>query len=222
MSCKLYSGGKGETAEWQPMPWDAASHPAQRADPRNAGPKGQASGNTDEMAAKLAALDQKVREAREAGRAEGESQFRRAAQGEVDALLQKLASAIHEISEMRSRLRDDAEADLVRLAIAIARKIVGRELNVDPEAITGLVKVALEKMRVQELLRVRVNPEHTGRIGECLKRFGATQAEVIADPNVERGGVLFETSRGNFDASAETQLREIERGLADRVRGQIR
>lgn len=222
MSCKLYQGGSGDEPVWAPMPWlvtgTAASTDARMPTPGRRGKPVV----PEEANASLAGIEQRLRDARDAGRAEGEAQGRRAAQAEVDAVLQKLASAIHEASELRSRLRDDAEADLVRLALAIARKIVGRELNTDPEAITGLVKAALEKMRTQELLRVRVHPEHSGRIGECLKRFGASQAEVVGDPAVDRGSVIFETSRGNFDASVETQLREIERGLTDRFKGQLR
>ena len=163
-----------------------------------------------------------MREAREAGRAEGEAQGKKAAHIEVDGVLQKLAGAIHEASQLRPRLRAEAEGDVVRLAIAIARKIVGRELNADPETITGLVKAALEKVRTQEILRVRVHPEHGTRIRECLNGFGASQVEIVADPNADRGTAVFETSRGNFDASVETQLREIERGLTDRFKGQLR
>lgn len=196
-----------------PMPWNVVSSQASRANPRTFTQPGAEDPPTVEL---------RLREAREAGRAEGEAQGRRAAQAEVDAMLQKLASAIYEASELRSRLRTDAEADLVRLAIAIARKIVGRELNADPEAITGLVKAALEKVRTQELLRVRVHPDHGGRIGECLARFGGAHAQIVSDPTLDRGSVIFETSRGNFDASVETQLREIDRGLADRFRGHLR
>ncbi len=36
----------------------------------------------------------------------------------------------------------------------------------------------------------------------------------------EPGAVVFETERGNLDASVESQLQEIERGLADRLRRQ--
>lgn len=225
MSCKLFASGSGDAPQTAPMPWNGASSQAARIDPRNLfapAPKAAEIASQEELKAKLAAMEQRVREAREAGRAEGEAQGRRAVQAEVDGMLQKLAAAIHEASELRSRLRDEAEADLVRLAIAIARKIVGRELNADPETITGLVKAALEKVRTNEVLRVRVHPEHSARIGECLNRYGAAHAEVIADATADRGAAIFETTRGNFDASVETQLREIERGLADRFKGPAR
>lgn len=212
MSCKLFQGGSAGEPECTPLPWKVASSPGVRT-PRTAAPLSPEDSP---------AIEQRLKEAREAGRAEGEAQARRAAQAEVEGVLQKLAAGLHEISQLRPRLRAEAEADLVRLAIAIARKIVGRELNADPEAITGLVKAALEKMRAQEIIRVRVHPDHSRRISECLARFGASQVEIAADPAADRGAVIFETSRGNFDASVETQLREIERGLTDRFRGQLR
>lgn len=221
MLCKLFPGGAGDEPQSSPMPWSAVASAAPRVDPRH-----YAAGapRTAQFAspAEAAAIEQRLREAREAGRAEGEAQGRRAAQAEVDATLQKFAAAIHETSQLRPRLRAEAEADLVRLAIAIARKIVGRELNADPEAIAGLVKAALEKVRTQEVLRVRVHPEHSGRIQEFLNRFGGSHIEVVSDTAAEKGAAIFETSRGNFDASVETQLREIERGLTDRFRGQLR
>jgi flagellar biosynthesis/type III secretory pathway protein FliH len=42
--------------------------------------------------------------------------------------------------------------------------------------------------------------------------------EVIPDPSRQPGALVFETERGNLDASIETQLLEIERGLTDRLR----
>jgi flagellar biosynthesis/type III secretory pathway protein FliH len=42
---------------------------------------------------------------------------------------------------------------------------------------------------------------------------------LVADKTLDRGAAIFETNRGNLDASAETQLLEIEQGLTDRLRG---
>ena len=229
MSCKLLSGDYGQASN--PMPWGSMQVPSSR-NPSQvlfAPLPGFTSGhmkdeNCEDLKSKLAGMEQRIREAREEGRAEGrsegEAQARHSAQTQIERKLQELAAAVHETSEIRSRLRTQAEADLVRLALAIARKVVARELNADPEAITGLVKAALERMKVQEILRVRIHPEHSRYVTDCLARYGAAQAQIIADPATESGTVVFETSRGSFNASAETQLREIERGLTDRFRGQ--
>lgn len=219
MSSKLITG---ETAAvFEPMPWKITGSGISRktAAPSGAAPKALATTGRDlgpALDTDLAKLEQDIDQARAAARAEGEAFGRQQAQAELQPVLQKLAAAIQESADLRGRLRAQAESDLVRLSLAIAKKILGREINMDPEAITGVVKACLEKMRMQEVLRVRLHPEHRQRVTECLARLGATHVEVLGDPTCERGAVLFETSRGNLDASVDTQLREIERGLTDR------
>jgi flagellar assembly protein FliH len=130
-----------------------------------------------------------------------------------------LCQSIEEISGMRARLRREAEEDVVQLALAVARRILARELAVDPEAIRGLVIGALERLRGQEISRVRVHPAHAAAVRSCLQQMcSGTAVEVAADSTCAPGTVVVETPRGRLDASVDSQLREIERGLADRLR----
>ena len=136
------------------------------------------------------------------------------------AALARLAAAIDEMSKMKTRFRAEVEEDAVKLALAIARKILNRELASDPEALVGLARVALEKLNLRELQRVRVHPLDSPAIEKMLAASsGPRRLEVIADRTLERGGAIFETERGMLDASVTTQLSEIERGLADMVGG---
>jgi flagellar assembly protein FliH len=171
--------------------------------------------------ARLAALDaQAERRAQEsgmAGRREGEAQGRAAALAELTPVFDRLANAIQGAAGLRATLRAQAEGDLVKLAVAIARRIVNRELTADPDAITGLVRVALDKVRLQEVIRVRMHPDHIEPIRAALARLGGAKVELVPDPVLERGGVSFETTHGILDLSIESQFREIERGLADRL-----
>src|SRR5205823_13649465 len=104
------------------------------------------------------------------------------------------------------------------LALAIARRVLRREIAIDPEALHGLVLGALQKLEGQEIARVRVHRSHAVAVTKCLQQnLNAGKIEVIADPAREIGAIVFETQRGNLDASVESQLQEIERGLADRL-----
>lgn len=161
-----------------------------------------------------------LQEARQAGFREGEAAGRSAAQNESRPVLERLAHTIDELAALRPRLREQAELDLVRLAVAIARRVVRRELTVDPQTITGLVKAALEHLSAEERIRVRVHPADEAAVRSSLAASGrAPSMEVSGDAALERGSAIFETERGDLDASAETQLAEIERGLTDRFRG---
>lgn len=165
-----------------------------------------------------AASERRVQEARQAGRQEGEATGRNGAAAQIQPVLDKLAQSIREVSEMRPKLRHEAETDVVKLALAIAKKILHRELSADPDSISALIHVAMEKIRTHELVRVRVHPQHHSSVQQAMARatMGA-QVEILPDPKLSLGGVVVETTRGEFDSSVETQLREIERGLTDRL-----
>jgi flagellar assembly protein FliH len=163
--------------------------------------------------------EQRIREAHAAGTREGEAAGRARAAAELQPVIDRLGRSIDELAGLRARLRSEAEGDLVKLALAIARRVLRRELAIDPEALHGLVLAALEKLQGQEICRVKVHPSHAALVTECLRQIvtGAT-VEIIPDPSREPGDIVFETARGNLDASVESQLQEIERGLADRLK----
>ncbi len=66
---------------------------------------------------------------------------------------------------------------------------------------------------------MRVDPAHAAALKAALGRLpGGGAIEVVSDARLEAGGAVLETGRGNLDASVDTQLAEIERGLTDRLR----
>jgi len=160
-------------------------------------------------------------QARRAGFEEGQAAARRSLEGPLKEALERSARTLAELAGLRRLLRQEAEQDLVRLAVAIARRILRRELSTDPQAILGLVKAAFERLDTREVLRIRVHPEDARTLEGCFADLGVPQRiEVVADRRLERGALLVESERGELDASVETQLEEIERGLADLIRRQ--
>ncbi len=150
---------------------------------------------------------------------EGQAAARREAAAHTEAMHLQVARTIEELCGLRQRFRHEAEEDVVELAIAIARRILHRELTVAPEALLGLVKAALEKIELREVHRVRVSRADAPMVAQHLEKMGLPRPiEVIADPSLERGSAILDSSRGALDASVETQLAEIERGFADLVR----
>jgi flagellar assembly protein FliH len=153
---------------------------------------------------------------REQGRAEGRAEGQRQAAAQIDPLLARLLRTIEDLSATRDAFRKQAEDDVIRLALGIARRILRRELAVDPTSLAGLIRVALDKIDARELHRVRVSPEDQAAIQAGLDSLGLPRRiEVIGDRTLERGAALFETTRGTLDASLDTQLDEIERGFLE-------
>ncbi len=206
MSSKVLPPGGGAVS---PVNWRRVGAPAS---------EGSVRGAAEASTRAAAEIEQRVREAHAAGVREGEASGRSRAAGELQPVLERLAHAIEEIAAMRGQLRREAEADLVRLSLAIARRILRRELAVDAGALRGLVVGALERLQEREICRVRVHPAHAALLATYLRETATGKAvEVIADPSGGPGAVVFETEHGSLDASVESQLQEIENGLTDRL-----
>jgi flagellar assembly protein FliH len=159
-------------------------------------------------------LDQARREAYAeglaAGRQQSEEQFRPAAQG--------LADTLASLARLRESIREETIQDLVRLAISIAARVIHREVAVDPDALAGLIQAAFTKLQSREISRVRMHPTLEVLVRKLLEQAGAPKNLVLTpDPSLKPAEVFFETSQGILDASVETQLREIERGLIDKL-----
>lgn len=163
-----------------------------------------------------AELESARRQAFQQGLEEG----RRQAAEQLDASLARLARSVEEVAGLKPRLRAEAERELVAISLAIARRVLRRELHVDPDAVLGLAKAALEKAALREVTEIRLHPAHAPAVRAHLARIGAPQGiRVHEDSSLEPGAVLVETARGAIDASLETQLDEIGRGLADALAG---
>lgn len=183
---------------------------------RTVAPAGDSRRNTRHEAEREAArkLDQARREAYAeglaAGRQQAEEHFRPAVEG--------LAETLQSLARLREGIREETLQDLVHLAISIAARVIHREVAVDPDALGGLIQAAFSKLQSREINRVRLHPTLEVLVRKILDRSGAPKnLVVVADPNLKPAEVFFETSQGVLDASVETQLREIERGLIDKL-----
>ena len=159
-----------------------------------------------------AAAAQSFKDGFSQGRLEGEQLVR----AEVATLMERLARTIADLSGTRDAFRHEAEADVVRLSLGVARRVLHREVSIDPDALLGLIRVALGKFAARELHRILVSPQDQPALTAALVSLKLPrQVEVIGDPSLERGAALFETVKGTLDASVDTQLDEIERGFLD-------
>ena len=147
-----------------------------------------------------AAAAQSFEDGFQQGRVEG-GQMARA---ELTALVERLARTIADLSGTRDAFRREAEADVVRLSLGVARRVLHRELSVDPDALLGVIRVALGKFEARELHRILVSPQDHAALAAALTSLKLPrQVEVISDPSLERGAALFETVKGTLDASGK-------------------
>jgi flagellar assembly protein FliH len=146
-------------------------------------------------------------------RQEGERLAREAAP--LGAVLQK---AVEGVEACRRDLLAAAERDLLKLALAVAAKVVKAELRAGGAIAPANLGRALELCAKRQELRVFVHPEDLALVEAYLpdlrRRFadlGTVAVEGLE--SIGRGGAVVQTREGTVDASIEVQLAEIERGL---------
>jgi flagellar assembly protein FliH len=225
MASKIVRAGECEGLDTKPIRWrmtgrgacgSEGAAEAQRQGGRDGLANPGGGGGQGDSADFERKLQAEVGRARSEGFQEGQGAGRKAALAEQENLMGQLARSIEMLAGLKPRLRQEAERDVVGLSLAIARRVLRREVQVDREAVLGLVKAAFENTTLREVTEVRVHVDHVMKIREHLKSIGAPEAiEVRADAGLEPGGVVVETKRGSLDASMETQLEEIGNGMAD-------
>ncbi len=135
--------------------------------------------------------------------------------GPLADLIRKAAGAIE---DARVELVAAAERDLVRLALAVAARVVKAEAECGKAVAVGNLRRAVELTARRQELTVLLHPEDVAMIEAYLpdlrREFSETERVALqADPEVGRGGVIVRTREGSVDAAIATQLEEIERGL---------
>jgi flagellar assembly protein FliH len=219
MLCSVFDETEVEIGQ---VPW-RQRNPRPLAPPLAAPP---GTGTPDEIAQLRARVDEanslvetRSKEAWEKGLRAGDAAARKSLDEQVRSTVELLAKTVSEVASTRPEIIRRAEADTVRLAIEIARRVLHRELSVDTSALEALIGAAIARLQTQEIYRVRVHPDQENLLRSCLEQAGRGSAvEVIADRAQAKGGAVFEISRGALDASVDTQLREIENGLVDELR----
>jgi flagellar assembly protein FliH len=166
-----------------------------------------------EQEAHLAVLE---RDAFAKGYAQGERAGVEAGNRRGDAMLRRLGETLEELASLRQTLLRQSERQLVQLALALARRIVRREIAADDELLTALARVALDRLGDAGQATIRLHPEDFARVATGgAQQWVASHVAVVADTAVSRGGCLVESPFGFVDASIDAQFQELARALLD-------
>src|SRR6267154_2022012 len=165
----------------------------------------------------IASVEQREKAAFERGLADGEARAHAAYVQELGVAKSAISAALEKFAAERSSYFARIEPEVVQLALAISRKILHREAQMDPLLLTGMVHVALEKLDAGSRVRMRTNPVDIRLWSEYFAQHGVggAQAELIGDANLRRGECCLETESGSTQMSLDGQLKEIEQGFLD-------
>lgn len=149
---------------------------------------------------------------RAVGRAKAELEIEHA--DKYGELRDRLASTIAQVGALDSEINGNLETEVVQLALQVAKKIVAREVTVDPDIALTLVKVSLAKLHNRVVAEIHLHPDDFAYIRERLDGIDYRgKIELVEDRSISLGGCLIHTETGDIDARIESQFDEISHGL---------
>jgi len=172
-------------------------------------------GLREEVLAEAQAEAEAIREqAREAGFREGEAEGRAAFDEAAGACLDAIREATARMEERHAAFVAETKPQMLAFLRHIAKRLLHREAETDPELIARTVEGALGLIGEAQSVTITLNPEdlaylreHTATLLETYPGIAAVRCQ--PDPNIARGGALLDTETLHIDAQLEQLVSEL-------------
>jgi flagellar assembly protein FliH len=170
-------------------------------------------GTCDEAAEPAPPGPDPAAEAFETGRAHGRAEAR----AEHARLAADVAALADAIAAWRQETRTRYTARLTDLALAVARKIVGEQLDLDFERWTAIVAAGARELVDREPVVVRVAPRLAAMLAAHRPALAdpSREVRVVEDASLADGACVLESPSGDLDCGVDSQWTAI----ADALRG---
>ncbi len=179
-----------------------------------------AAANDDAAKLRREAYDEGYEKGFAEGQARGEAAGLEQARGAIAAAAEQASQIVALARQQADESFRAAERQVVELALAVASKVLAREMAENPTVILPIVKAALDKVQDQEQITIRVNPEcyelvlaARSELQAGLARAGSVA--VLADAALKSGDCIVETPYGTVDARIDTQLDLVKAALKE-------
>jgi flagellar assembly protein FliH len=171
--------------------------------------------------ARIAAAEARAKTAEEqadvriaAIRAEAEQQLGTAAAA--------LGRALDGLATLERQVIASAEAETVRLALAVANRVLAREVESDPQWMRGLLSAALSEVPDRRQVVIRCAPRDAGVIRDNLASTvaavpGTERLHLEEDPALQPGSLVLVSGGTRLDASVASSWERVARSMLDAV-----
>ncbi len=129
----------------------------------------------------------------------------------------KLTEIVKHISSLRKEIITQADEDILKIALMVARKVIKVEVSQNTEVLINNIKEALTNAVEKDKVIIRLHPEDYEKLkdAEALKELlDVDELLLQKDESIAiKGGCIVETRFSEIDARIETQLKAIEKLL---------
>ncbi|MBN2706029.1 MAG: hypothetical protein JXR89_06295 [Deltaproteobacteria bacterium] len=137
---------------------------------------------------------------------------------ELNERLARLDRLLEGLSTSAAYCLEKYRQSMVDLALSCARKIVCRQITLEPGIINECVDEVLQESGIQGRIRLLLNPEDLSLVENEKTRLLSRHPKIHEltleiGEGLERGGCVVETPTGRIDASLPGKLEELKRLL---------
>jgi flagellar assembly protein FliH len=154
------------------------------------------------------------KQAFEQGYAEGQRIGKQMGEAMIETICKRYEKGLAELAASHRQMAQAMEEQTVKLSLEIARKIVQREMAMDPDLIATLAAVALKRLASHQSIILKVSRHDFDRVRAAI---AATNPAVTVkdDPALDRGDFMIETAQTYLDGRIPNQIDAIGRALLD-------
>jgi flagellar assembly protein FliH len=132
------------------------------------------------------------------------------------ALREQVAEMAGAMARLRRQVLEASEGELVKLALAIAERVVARELSVSPDLIALWAREAIDALAAKDEVVIAVAKDVAGDVGPdawAAIGLGHQAHQVLADSQLAPGAIEVRTPQGIVAVGAEARLTAVATAL---------
>jgi flagellar biosynthesis/type III secretory pathway protein FliH len=133
-------------------------------------------------------------------------------QAKLEESLTVFERGVEELINARAGILEASEHTIVRLAAAIARRVIGREVMIDPDLMLTLAAEGAEALGERDRVVVRFAPFEREDLWQALEervRRRIPRCQVIQDPTLSAGQCIVQSELGQVDESVDQRLATV-------------
>jgi flagellar assembly protein FliH len=179
--------------------------------------------SSDQTVEQEGSIDQTVeqieREAYERGYKVGEGAGFAMGEQKAIVLIERLEGFIQEVAKLKKRLLNETEPQILQLAVSIARKIILRELTVDPGEIVRITREAMMRIERTGRITIKINPLLHDLFAKHKPDLLSIHHDILfdIDPSAPRHGSVVMGPVEDVVTDVDERLKDLIREMGDRL-----
>jgi flagellar assembly protein FliH len=135
-------------------------------------------------------------------------------QQEITSAINACTAAANQFNSSRVELAASGLNELVKLALAVARRVTKRQSAIDPRVLAANLAEAMQLVLHAADVRIVINPAQKETLQRILPELRLSwptlkHVELIEDASIAPGGCRLHTATGQIDADLSAQLDRI-------------